>query len=121
MPLSVTLQPDKNNATSYIKIRARFCPHLKRDTKYLSEGNTNNKLCGLSRERTISTVWPPLVGEVNANFCGLMVPRGKRDGSPRPYSRISRQDHLLPLIIKMLPNNNQVCALLTLFTTVTSN
>jgi hypothetical protein len=29
-----------------------------------------NKLRVLSRERTIETERPPIVGEVNANFCG---------------------------------------------------
>jgi hypothetical protein len=38
---------------------------------------------------------PPLVGEVIANFCGLRLPRGQRDGSLRPYSRFSRQEPLL--------------------------
>jgi hypothetical protein len=47
------------------------------------------------RERTIPTERPPLVGEVIANFCGWRVPRGQRDGSPRPYSRFSRQEPLL--------------------------
>jgi hypothetical protein len=37
------------------------------------------------RERTIPTEWPPLVGEVSANFCGYRVPRGQREGSLRPY------------------------------------
>jgi hypothetical protein len=41
-------------------------------------------------ELTVPTERPPLVGEVCANFCGLRVPRGQRDGSLRPYSRISR-------------------------------
>jgi hypothetical protein len=30
------------------------------------------------RERTIPTERPPLVGEVNANFCGYRVPRGQQ-------------------------------------------
>jgi hypothetical protein len=42
------------------------------------------------RERTIPTERPPLVGEVSANICGWRMPRGKHDGSLRPYSRISR-------------------------------
>jgi hypothetical protein len=32
-------------------------------------------------KRTIPTEQPPLFGEVSANFCGLRVPRGQRDGS----------------------------------------
>jgi hypothetical protein len=44
----------------------------------------------LVRKRTILTERQQLVGEVSANFCGLRVPRGQRDGSLRPYSRLSR-------------------------------
>jgi hypothetical protein len=44
----------------------------------------------LVRERTIPTERPPLVDEVSATFCGYKVSRGQRNGSPRPYSRISR-------------------------------
>jgi hypothetical protein len=47
------------------------------------------------REQTIPTKRPPLVGEVIANFCGYRVPRGQRDGSLRPYSRLYRQEPLL--------------------------
>jgi hypothetical protein len=47
------------------------------------------------RERTIPTERPPLVGEVSTNFWGSRVPRGQRDGSLRPYSRISRPEPLL--------------------------
>jgi hypothetical protein len=39
-------------------------------------------------ERTTPTERPPLVGEVSANFCGYRVPRGQREGSLRPYSRL---------------------------------
>jgi hypothetical protein len=42
------------------------------------------------RELTIPTERPPPVGEVCVNFCGWSVPRGQRDGSLRPYSRLSR-------------------------------
>jgi hypothetical protein len=43
------------------------------------------------RERTIATERPPLVSEISDNFfCGYKVPRGQRDGSLRPYSRLSR-------------------------------
>jgi hypothetical protein len=41
---------------------------------------------------------PPLAGEVNANFYGWRVLRGHRDGSLRPYSRISRPEPHLYLI-----------------------
>jgi hypothetical protein len=47
------------------------------------------------RKRTIPTERSPLVGEVNANFCGWRVTRGQRDGSLRPYCRFSRQEPLL--------------------------
>jgi hypothetical protein len=33
------------------------------------------------RERTILTERPPLVGEANANFSGMRVPRGQRDST----------------------------------------
>jgi hypothetical protein len=42
------------------------------------------KLRGLVRQRTIPTERPPLVGEVNANFSGERVSRGRRNKSPRP-------------------------------------
>jgi hypothetical protein len=45
--------------------------------------------------RTIPTERPPLVGEVSANFCGYMVPRGQRDVSLLPYSQLSRPEPLL--------------------------
>jgi hypothetical protein len=46
-------------------------------------------------ERTIPTKRTSLVDEVSANFCGYRVPCGQRDGSLRPYSRISRLRQLL--------------------------
>jgi hypothetical protein len=49
----------------------------------------NNNAMALVRERTTPTERPPLVGEVSANFCGLRVLRSQRNGSPRPYCRIS--------------------------------
>jgi hypothetical protein len=51
---------------------------------------TKKNSVALVRERTIPAERPPLVGEVNANFCGKKVSRGQRNGSPQPYSRISR-------------------------------
>jgi hypothetical protein len=48
----------------------------------------------LVRKRTIPTERPPLVGEVNANFCGKRVPRGHHDRCLRPYYRISRPNLL---------------------------
>jgi hypothetical protein len=55
------------------------------------------------RERTTPTERPPLVCEVNANFCGWRVPRGQRDGSLRPYSRLSRPEPLL-----LLPSSSSI-------------
>jgi hypothetical protein len=55
------------------------------------------------RERIIPTERPPLVGEVSANFCGWVVPRGQRDGSLRSYSRFSRPEPLL-----FLPSSTSV-------------
>jgi hypothetical protein len=45
----------------------------------LNAGRTNT--VPLVRERTIPAERPPLVGEISANFCGLRVSRGQRDGS----------------------------------------
>jgi hypothetical protein len=60
--------------------------------------HSNNNSVALVRERTILTELPLLVGEVSANFYGLRVPRGQRDGSLLPYSRISRRPNYLLLI-----------------------
>jgi hypothetical protein len=46
------------------------------------------------RQWTVSTGRPPLVRVVSAKFCGYKVPRGQRDGSLRPYSRLSRPEPL---------------------------
>jgi hypothetical protein len=40
------------------------------------------------RDQLLSAKWLP-------TFCGLMVTRGQRDGSLRPYSRFPRQESLL--------------------------
>jgi hypothetical protein len=48
------------------------------------------KSVALVRERTIPTKLRPLVGEVSAKFLLIEVSRGQRNGSLRPYSRISR-------------------------------
>jgi hypothetical protein len=53
----------------------------------------NSVVCVL--KRTTPTERPPLVGEVNANVCGYRVPRGQRDGSLQPYSRLYRPESLL--------------------------
>jgi hypothetical protein len=54
-------------------------------------------------ELTIPTERPPLISEVSANFCGWRMPRGQRDESLRPYSRISRPEPLL-----FLPSSSSV-------------
>jgi hypothetical protein len=46
-------------------------------------------------ERTIPTERRPLVGEVNANFCGKTVSRGQHDGSIVPYSQFSSPEPIL--------------------------
>jgi hypothetical protein len=46
------------------------------------------------RERTIPTERPPLVDEVIANFLRIEGSTCQRDGSLRPYSRFSRQEHI---------------------------
>jgi hypothetical protein len=44
-----------------------------------------------SASELYTTERPPHVGEVIANYCGERVPRGQRDGSLRPHSRLSRR------------------------------
>jgi hypothetical protein len=51
---------------------------------------TKTNSVALARERTIPTERPPLIGEVSANFGGYRVSHGRRNGSPRPKSRLSR-------------------------------
>jgi hypothetical protein len=57
------------------------------------------------RERNIPTERPPFVGEVSANFCVKRVPRGRRDGSLRQYSLISRPGHFTT--IQIIPSTWQ--------------
>jgi hypothetical protein len=47
------------------------------------------------REPIIPTERHPLVGVVSSNLSGERVQRCQRDGSLRPYSRLSRQEPLL--------------------------
>jgi hypothetical protein len=55
-----------------------------------SRQQTNKTNCvALVRKRTLPTEWPPLVGEVSANFSGYRVSRGQRNESPRPLISIS--------------------------------
>jgi hypothetical protein len=97
------LYQDSNSDPSAIQSIAS-CPNwlsspgsLFRGTKRLlcsphKESPTFHQKCRIEnsmvwvRKRTIPTEWPPLVGEVIANFCGYRVPRGQRDRSLRPYS-----------------------------------
>jgi hypothetical protein len=52
------------------------------------------KLCGLSPRANYTNRGPPLIGEVSANFSRQRVSRGQRNGSPGPYSQLSRpQNH----------------------------
>jgi hypothetical protein len=83
--------------------------HTQTKLHYIQEsGNINNyrcknlssycllkKLRGLSPGANYTTERPPLVRGVSVNFCGWRVPRGHRDRSLRPYSRISRPEPLL--------------------------
>jgi hypothetical protein len=88
----------------------RFLPILKRKRPDDLINNKNNhcfsvlyklfiknKLNSVARvrERTLPSERPPFVGGVSANVCGERVPCGQRDGSLRPYSRISRPEPLL--------------------------
>jgi hypothetical protein len=68
--------------------------------------NNNNNSVALVRQRAIPTERPPLVGQVSDNFCGWRVSRGQRNGSPRPYSRLSRLEPLL-----FLPSSSSVVLL----------
>jgi hypothetical protein len=71
--------------------RIHFSKNLYSMQNSSSQPKEKTKLRGfLVRKRTITTERPPLVGEVSANFCGYRVSRGQRNGSPRPYSRVSR-------------------------------
>jgi hypothetical protein len=61
---------------------------------YRNKNKTTNSVAWVC-ERTIPTERPPLLGEVSANFLCIRVPLGQRDGSLRPYSRLSRPEPLL--------------------------
>jgi hypothetical protein len=63
---------------------------------------TTNSIA-LVHERTKPTERPPLAGEVIANFCGLRVSRGQRNGSPWQHSRLSRLEPLL-----FLPSSSSI-------------
>jgi hypothetical protein len=57
------------------------------------------KLRDLSPPANYTNERPPLEGEVCANFCGYRVSRGQQDGSLRPYSRLSKPDAPIMIII----------------------
>jgi hypothetical protein len=67
-----------------------------------SEDGKQNSVA-LVRERTVPIERPLLVGEVSTNFCGWRVSRGQHNGSPRPYSWISRLELLL-----FLPSSSSI-------------
>jgi hypothetical protein len=48
-----------------------------------------------TNKRTILTEQTPFVGEISSNFCGWRVLHGQRNGSPQPYSRITRMEPIL--------------------------
>jgi hypothetical protein len=58
--------------------------------RYKKQIKTN--FVALISKRTASTVRPPLVGEVSANFCRYKVSRVRHNGFPRPYSPFSRPE-----------------------------
>jgi hypothetical protein len=70
---------------------------------------TKSKLISVAlvRKRTIPTEQPPLVGEVSVNFCGKRVSHGQGNGSPQPYSWISRLKPLLFLTSKLLSRTHE--------------
>jgi hypothetical protein len=53
-------------------------------TTTLKNIQKNLNSLALVRKRTLPTERPPRVGEVNDNFCGWSVSRGKRNEFPRP-------------------------------------
>jgi hypothetical protein len=57
-------------------------------------GHPGSYSVALVRERTIPTELTLLVDEASAKFCWCRVSRGQRDGSLRPYSRLSRPEPL---------------------------
>jgi hypothetical protein len=79
-------QPDRNTS------KATFCHAL-----------TSTYVCAcecvyivsLVRQRSVPTEPPPHFGDIGAHFRVSRVPRGQRDGSLRPYSRLSRPESLL--------------------------
>jgi hypothetical protein len=57
-----------------------------------SRKKDKKKIRGLNPRANYTDLAP--AGEVSANFCGQSVPRGQRDGSLRPHSRLSRPEPL---------------------------
>jgi hypothetical protein len=91
------LRPVTGIALLLLHMLQPYLGHLLASVRFLKLLHCTSKKNSLVwvRERTIPTERPPLVGEVNANFCGSRVPRGQRDGSLRLYSRFSRPQPLL--------------------------
>jgi hypothetical protein len=72
-------------------------------TTWLSTVKKKKKLPGLSPRTNYADRVTAIVGEASANFCGMMVPRGQRDGSLRPYYWSSRQGTLF-----ILPSSSSI-------------
>jgi hypothetical protein len=71
--------------------------------KLAAAEDVRKNLRGLSPLANYTYRATPFVGEVSDNFCGERVPRGRRDGSVRPYSRFYRSEQLL-----FLPSSSSV-------------
>jgi hypothetical protein len=65
---------------------------LHRNCATFSRKTKQNKLRGLSPRPNYTYREPPLLGEISANFYWYRVPRCRRDGSLRPYSRLYRPE-----------------------------
>jgi hypothetical protein len=116
MSASLSGVPQKTDRSKkkslYISISRRAVP----TRPHLPFGNTtaakarrirlsNKKLTNfvaIVQERTISTERSPLVGDINANFCGQRVLRGQHNVLLRPYSRLPRPEPLL--FLKSIPS-----------------
>jgi hypothetical protein len=75
---------------------------------FLLSSCSNMNSVTLVRKRAIPTGPPLLVGEVGDNFFGYRVSRDRRNGFPRPYSRLSG-----PKPVLFLPSNLSVTPLQT--------
>jgi hypothetical protein len=71
------------------------CPEPEQSSPYRPILSLKLKLRGLSPRANYTDRATAAVGDVSAKFCGYRVPRSQRDGSLRPYSRLSRPQLLL--------------------------